>query len=142
MGKRWIALCVVVGGLAIADSTTVRAGINEDSDFDGVPDFFDKCIFVASPTQCDHDVDGYGNVCDGDFDQNFAINAVDFSMFFIPAFKGFDPSPWPEGVDMDCNGTINANDFSMFFVPKFKGALGGAVPGPSGIACAGQAGCQ
>ena len=64
--------------------------------------------------------DGYGNPCDGDFNQDFAINATDFGMFFVPAFKGLDPAPWPQGIDMDCNGFVSATDFGMFFVPKFK----------------------
>ena len=46
----------------------------------------------ASAT-CDTDGDGYGSVCDPDFDQNFTTNAVDFSMFFIPSFKTVNPAP-------------------------------------------------
>jgi len=37
---------------------------------------------------------------------------------------------------------VSATDFGMFFVPKFKGGLGGAAPGPSGLACAGTPGCM
>ena len=50
-------------------------------------------------------------------------------------------TPPSHGEDMDCNGVVNSNDFSRFFVPKFKGAFGGAVPGPSGLSCAGVPGC-
>jgi hypothetical protein len=62
-------------------------------------------------------------------------------MFFIPAFKGLDPTPWPQGMDMNCDNSVNATDFTMFFSPKFKGALGGNKPGPSGLGCAGTPGC-
>jgi hypothetical protein len=117
-----------------------------DSDCDGIPDVLDKCSIdsrnATAPATCDSDTDGYGNVCDPDFNQDFSVNAVDFGMFFVPAFKGQDPAPWPQGLDMNCDGVVNATDFGMFFVPKFKGGFGGATPGPSGLACAGTVPCQ
>jgi hypothetical protein len=121
------------------------AGLAPDADGDGIPDVLDKCTLdsrnATAPATCDSDVDGYGNVCDGDFDQGGTVNSVDFSMFFIPRFKaGTDTGNL--GTDMDCGGTVNSTDFSMFFIPKFKGALGGAIPGPSGLGCAGVPGCS
>jgi hypothetical protein len=123
------------------------AGLAPDTDTDGIPDVLDKCLLdsrnASAPGTCDHDTDGYGNVCDADFDNNYTVNSNDFGLKFVPAFKpGADPSPWPEGMDMDCNGTVNSNDFGLNFVPKFKGALGGSNPGPSGLSCAGTPGCS
>ena len=120
------------------------AGLAPDNDTDGIPDVLDKCLRdsrnATAPATCDTDTDGYGNVCDGDFDQNFTVNATDFGTYFVPAFKGGSAA---RGQDMDCSGgTPNANDFGTYFVPKFKGALGGAVPGPSGLSCAGTPGCS
>jgi len=136
-------LATTVFALLIGFPIASFAGLAPDADGDGIPDVLDKCSIDSrnAVSTCDHDTDGYGNVCDPDFDQNFLVNAADFSMLFVPAFKGVDPAPWPQGMDMDCNALVNAADFSMHFVPKFKGALGGAVPGPSGLACAGTAGC-
>ena len=140
-------LATTVFALLIGFPIASFAGLAPDADGDGIPDVLDKCTIDSrnsvAPSTCDHDTDGYGNVCDPDFDQNFATNATDFGMFFVPAFKGLDPAPWPQGMDLDCNGAVNATDFSMFFVPKFKGipAAGGNPPGPSGLACAGTAGC-
>ena len=122
------------------------AGLAPDADGDGIPDVLDKCTIdsrnATAPATCDHDTDGYGNVCDPDFNQDNAVTSADFGMLFVPAFKGSDPAPWPQGMDMNCDGSVTSADFGMFFVPKFKGGLGGAKPGPSGIACAGQPGCQ
>jgi hypothetical protein len=122
------------------------AGPPDESDGDGIPDVLDKCTHDSRngtpPGTCDSDSDGYGNVCDADFDQNFIVSSPDFSSWFIPAFKGSDPSPWPQGMDMDCNGAVTSVDFSNYFIPKFKGALGGAIPGPSGLACAGTVPCN
>ena len=123
---------------------TASAGPPAEGDGDGIPDVLDTCTVdsrnLASP--CDTDSDGYGNVCDPDFDQNFSVNVADFAMYFVPAFKS--GAPTPQGTDMDCNEVVNAADFGMYFVPKFKGlpAVGGAVPGPSGLACAGTVPCE
>jgi hypothetical protein len=120
------------------------AGLAPDSDNDGIPDVLDKCTLDSrnAVSSCDTDIDGYGNPCDGDFDQNFTTNSADFSGFFVPAFKGLSPAT--RGQDMDCNGNVNSTDFGSFFVPKFKGlaGVGGSVPGPSGLSCAGTAGCM
>jgi len=117
------------------------AGLAPDTDGDGIPDVLDKCTLDSRnvAASCDTDIDGYGNPCDGDFDQNGAINSTDFGTYFVPAFKGGSSA---RGQDMDCNGSVISSDFGGFFVPKFKGALGGAVPGPSGLSCAGTAGCM
>src|SRR5262249_18165683 len=82
-----------------------------DADADGIPDTLDKCVLDSRNVvaTCDTDQDGYGNPCDPDFDQNFAVNAVDFGSYFIPAFKGFVAGT--RGQDMDCNGAVGANDF-------------------------------
>jgi hypothetical protein len=123
------------------------AGLAPDADNDGIPDVLDKCSADSrnstAPSTCDSDTDGYGNTCDGDFDQSGAANSIDFGTLFVPAFKGLDPAPWPQGMDMDCSGGVNAIDFGTYFVPKFKGtAPGGTSPGPSGLSCAGTPGCS
>lgn len=142
------ALATILLGALISHPIASFAGLATDADGDGIPDVLDKCTLDSrnsiAPGTCDHDTDGYGNVCDADFDQNFAVNSNDFGNFFVPAFKGVDASPWPQGMDMDCNGVVNSNDFGNNFIPKFKGApsLGGAAPGPSGLPCAGTPGCR
>ena len=117
------------------------AGLAPDADGDGVPDVLDKCTLDSRnvAASCDVDVDGYGNPCDADFDQSFTVNSNDFGSYFIPAFKGGSSA---RGQDMDCSGGVNSNDFGTYFIPKFKGALGGTIAGPSGLTCAGQAGCM
>jgi hypothetical protein len=134
-------LATMVFATLIAYPIASFAGLAPDADNDGIPDVLDKCTLDSRnvTASCDTDVDGYGNPCDADFDQNFAVVASDFTNFFVPAFKGGSSA---RGQDMDCNGSVVASDFTGFFVPKFKGALGGAIPGPSGLACAGTAGCM
>lgn len=116
--------------LAILLLAVSAEAVPGDADNDGIPNLQDKCVLDSRNViyPCDTDGDGYGNVCDPDFDQNNAVNSQDFTNYFVPAFKGGTVS---FGQDLDCNGTVSAGDFISYFVPKFKGALGGAVPGPS-----------
>jgi hypothetical protein len=139
-------LATTVLALAIGFPVASFAGLAPDADGDGIPDVLDKCTLdsrnATAPATCDTDTDGYGNPCDGDFDQNYTTNSTDFSTYFVPSFKS--GTPGSRGTDMDCNTTVNSTDFSSYFVPKFKAApaLGGAVPGPSGLPCAGTPGCM
>jgi hypothetical protein len=133
-------LATMVFASLIAYPIASFAGLAPDADNDGIPDVLDKCSADSrnAVSTCDTDVDGYGNVCDGDFDQGNAINATDFTNFFVPAFKGFVAPT--RGQDMDCGGTVNATDFTNYFIPRFKSSP--SVPGPSGLSCAGTAGCM
>ncbi len=114
-----------------------------DADGDGIPDVRDKCSAdsrnAVANRDYDSDCDGYGNACDADFDQSGDVSAADFSRYFVTSFKTGVPSR--QGTDMDCSGTVDSTDFGDYFVPKFRGVLGGPIPGPSGLACAGRPGC-
>jgi hypothetical protein len=115
-----------------------------EDDGDCIPDQLDKCSLDSrnAAATCDTDNDGYGNVCDPDFDQSFGVNSTDYARYFVPSMKSHAPAK--TGTDMDCNGKVDKTDYEQLFVPKFKGdaKLGGAVPGPSGLPCAGQPGCH
>jgi hypothetical protein len=105
-----------------------------DTDSDTVCDPLDNCSELAGAPSCDTDSDGYGNPCDGDFNNDGVVASVDFTAHFVPQFiAGTDAN----GEDMDCGGTVGANDFTVYFVPQF---VSGTV-GPSGLACAGTAPC-
>jgi len=123
-------LCAM--GLAFASF----AGPSVDTDGDTVFDVLDNCRLLANkaPGDCDTDNDGYGNACDGDFDNNKTTNATDFGKF-VPDFKKTADSGI--GSDMDCNGVVNATDFGKF-VTNFKATK----PGPSGLFCAGTIPCD
>jgi hypothetical protein len=106
-----------------------------DSDGDGVPDAQDNCRDLPNPDQTDSDHDGYGNLCDGDFDQNGVAGATDF-LALGAAFgsKVGDPGYSPV-LDLDSDGAIGAVDL-LYWFPTF-----GMAPGPSGLSCAGTAPC-
>ena len=100
-----------------------------DSDADGVSDTMDDCLLVQNPSQLDTDLDGYGNACDPDFDQNGVVNAVDLARLKSVFFK-HDPL-----ADLNGDGVVNAVDLAILKGSFFK------APGPSGLACAGHAPC-
>jgi len=128
--------------LAIGLSVTSFAGSIVDADSDGVPDSFDNCSVVAngplaSTNSCngqeDGDLDGYGNPCDTDTDNDGATSLADVSATFsAAAVASTDPN-----FDFDCDGAASLADVSRVF----SDAAVAAVPGPSGLACAGTIPC-
>ncbi len=97
-----------------------------DTDGDGVPDNLDNCTLVANPSQCDSDGDGYGNRCDGDFNNNGFTNAQDTTLFRQQLGQ---PSVGPtyNQADLNCNGFVNAQDTTILRT------LIGQPPGPSAL---------
>ena len=97
-----------------------------DTDVDGVADVLDNCTTSANAGQDDTDLDGYGNICDCDFDQTGSCNIDDFSVFILDYIVGTDSGV---GSDMDSSGFVNIDDFSFFILGYIAGA-----PGPSALA--------
>lgn len=129
-----LKLIMLVSLVAFGFALTANAGSVADGDGDLVPDSFDNCSADLNgpndpSNQIDTDVDGFGNRCDGDFDQDGGTNISDFTLF-IAELGGTNPN-----FDMDGDGGVNISDFTIFI-----NQLGG-TPGPSGLACAGTPGC-
>ena len=119
---------------------SIAAFAAPDQDSDGIPDVLDKCMADSrnAVSTCDTDQDGYGNVCDGDFNQNGMVTAsLDYEMIFVPdILVGQDSG---HGTDMNCTLGVQATDLTMFFAPQFRTT---GKPGPSGLACAGVVPCN
>jgi hypothetical protein len=104
-----------------------------DSDGDGVPDAIDNCLEIQNPPplDCDTDQDGYGNMCDCDYNNDFLCGGPDFGTF-LGDFGGPDGGT---GTDQNCDGSTGGPDFGRFFVGW------GRFTGPSGLSCAGTVPC-
>ena len=130
-----LKLIMLVSLFAFGFGTAANAGSVSDVDGDLVPDSFDNCTpGVANgpndgSNQVDTDIDGYGNACDADYDNDLAVTAGDFGIF-LGVFGG--PGTLQ---DHDGDGAITASDFGIFL-----GYFGGPV-GTSGLACAGTTPC-
>lgn len=117
---------------------SARSGAVQDADGDLVPNQFDNCSTVANgpnqnTNQVDCDLDGYGNRCDTDLNQDCATTAADFGLW-LGAFGTVVGAASCE-FDFDGNDTITAADFGMF-LGKFSATGIANAPGPSGLVCA------
>ena len=93
-----------------------------DSDADQILDFMDNCLIDSNQNQRDTDADGYGNICDPDFDSNLIVNAGDLG-YLKTKFFTTDPH-----ADLNGDGIVNAGDLGILKRFFFK------PPGPSGLA--------
>jgi hypothetical protein len=130
--------------LAIGLSMGSFAGSIVDNDSDGVPNEFDNCReFANGPLaqeagsscdgQEDGDLDGYGNGCDTDTNNDGASGLDDVS-------ATFDEAAIPTttlNYDFNCDGAVGLDDVSTVF----DDAAIPAVPGPSDLPCAGTPIC-
>jgi hypothetical protein len=94
-----------------------------------------NCPLVASPTQIDTNLDGFGNLCDADLDAygtrgNGVVGINDINAI---ARRFGLPAPGIEEFDLDASGAIGLADGSR------AASLFGKPPGPSGYSCAGTA---
>ncbi len=105
-------------------------------DSDSIGDCVDNCTEQDNDPQIDSNGDGYGNICDGDFDQTGGVSFGNFgtmkkvigtSLAACTVILGGTP-PCVD-VDMNSNGGIDFTDFGLM-----KKRIGSPV-GPS--ACAG-----
>jgi uncharacterized protein (TIGR03790 family) len=101
-----------------------------DSDGDGVPDRRDDCREQPNPDQRDADGDGFGDLCDGDFDQDGVVSVADV-MRFERALRTGVRLP---GADLDGDGVVDDRDRSLLLVQlgHAPGAGRGQLPGSQG----------
>lgn len=114
-------LARLVGASDIGAVERQGGDIDPDADGDFVPDLLDNCLEVSNSNQRDTDGDGYGNVCDPDFDNNLIVNAADLG-YLKSKFFTTDPH-----ADLDGSGVVNAGDLARLKSFFFK------APGPSGL---------
>jgi hypothetical protein len=109
----------IIGAVEQTETATISVP-NSDSDTDGVDDALDNCAFAANPSQLDGDNDGFGNLCDADFNQDRFVNLPDLR-YLIERYNTNDPV-----ADLNGDGVVSYPDIDIF-----KNLWLGR-PGPSG----------
>ncbi|MEM9056068.1 MAG: DUF5060 domain-containing protein [Pseudomonadota bacterium] len=79
-----------------------------DSDGDGVVDLNDNCVNAANPDQRDTDGDGFGNRCDGDFNNDLIVDFTDLGLLRQDFFTTGDLD-----TDLDGDGFVNFIDLGI-----------------------------
>jgi len=112
--RLFVLACVAVFAIGIAP--TAMAGSIVDTDGDTAPDIFDNCATLLNAAgfsepgvtcndQEDVDLDGFGQICDPDFDQSGDVQFNDF--LDLVAFLGTADAL----RDLDCDGSVQFADF-------------------------------
>ncbi len=110
-----------------------------DLELDGIPNNSDNCIFIINAAQGDADLDGIGNICDGDLNQDRFVGGPDFTLF--SACVGQPALGSCAAADMDGNSTVDGADFPLFvagFNVKPGPAAGAEVHGNGAARYAGN----
>ncbi len=134
-GNQLDASFLGVAGNVLDHFRIVKDPALPDQDQDGVPDELDDCLVDANRAQLDTDQDGYGNLCDADYDGDGVVSGLDFSVFRSAYQTQAGDPGWDADVDANGDGAVGAFDFS-----RFRAAYT-SPPGPSGLSCAGTPPC-
>ncbi len=121
-----------------------------DTDGDGVSDPEDNCLALANgwgtnhvpnprangSYQCDDDLDGYGNLCDCDVNNDGVCDGVDTQLVSDHFGQAIDASN--AVYDLDCDGTIGFGDSGQMGILRGGSTKQMGVDDPllSGLACA------
>ena len=128
-----------------AISISVSRAAPGDLDDDGVPDDVDNCIERVNPGQVDVDQDGFGNRCDGDFDNDGAAGVGDIGLYLAVWGTQCSSPDYNPLMDLDSDCVIGIADYGMliglfgesgYIDNQSTGKAAGEGNPISGLACA------
>ena len=123
--SRLRTLPILIPLIAVAAAGQLRG---PDIDGDGILDSDDNCVEVPNADQRDTNVDGFGNICDTDLDNDGSITSFSDLAIFDAAFFSTPGAPtWNPDTDFNGDNIVNFVDLQIM-----KDAFFGP-PGPIGI---------
>ena len=114
---------------ATASAATLTTYLAADTDADGVPDYQDNCTLVKNANQRDTNNDGYGNICDADFNGNNKVDVADLNALKAAYNTAVGNPRYNPDIDLNGDTKINVIDLNILKSYYLK------APGPS---CCGQ----
>ena len=104
----------------------IDCGLDDfDVDGDGILDTDDNCILHDNPEQLDTDGDGYGNLCDGDLNNDSSTNTLDLDLYKQSHRSAIGDANYNADADFNGDGVINTLDLNIYM------GLHRLPPGPS-----------
>jgi sugar lactone lactonase YvrE len=97
----------------IPPSTDVPEPAEPDRDGDGLLDAVDDCPLYPNADQRDVDGDGYGSVCDPDFNNDGVVGAADLARLGQVFGSTLGDGRYDPVVDMDGNGVIGTYELAV-----------------------------
>lgn len=84
-----------------------------DTDGDGIVDSVDNCLVAQNPGQRDTDGDGYGNLCDGDLNNDGSTNTLDLNLHKLAHRSAAGDANYDADADFNGDGVINTLDLNI-----------------------------
>lgn len=116
------------------------APATKDRDGDGVPDATDDCLWIPNPDQRDTDKDGYGNLCDPDFDGDGRVTSELPGGFsdLQRLERSLATGLYVPDFDLDGDGRVDQHDLGiaelyLSLPPGPSGRVGSAVGAAGGV---------
>lgn len=98
----------------VMDSGETSTLVADDSDGDSRLDGFDNCIGVANLDQLDSDGDGFGQLCDGDLNNDGRTNTLDLNLYRIAHRTVLGDANYNVDADFTGDGRINTLDLNIY----------------------------
>jgi hypothetical protein len=107
---------LVDDGIAYSDPDTVVITAELDSDGDLVSESQDNCTQVPNADQRDTNGDGYGNLCDGDLNDDISTNTLDLHLYKgkHDSVQGAPNSNYDSHADFNGDGSIDTLDLDIY----------------------------
>ncbi len=106
------SIWTLLGAAWIAALSIPLAATAADLDVDGVRDRSDNCAATANPGQADGDLDGLGDACDVDYNNDGRSDDADTSLFTESFNSAVGDALYQSIFDHNGDGVINGADFA------------------------------